>query len=336
MRTWLTSCFVLVLGCLVIACSGGGGVDPTDAAPDGAAADASIDAFEIPDPNACGTGTTILPLPVGGMASGSAASITPGNVSSTTCQGRGAETVYLVTVDHAVTLAATTDLPGTTLDTVLYVRAACQEPSTELGCNDDLAVGNIHSSLTVDLAAGSYYLIVDGRNVGAAGNYELAVNLYEGVGQPCTGPGTCAPGYTCRAIPPSTQTTCERHACDDGRDDDSDGDVDYPNDPGCTAATDDSETDPCPGVGCPVCADGVDNDGDGVMDYPTDPGCVAASWGSEQNCIPELDPVTPIVAGTTTGSTIGAGNHFRLIPNPLQVYPIKTFHPEVSRVGFVN
>jgi outer membrane protein OmpA-like peptidoglycan-associated protein len=58
--------------------------------------------------------------------------------------------------------------------------------------------------------------------------------------------------------------------CADGQDNDGDGLVDYPNDPGCTAADDLDETDP------PQCSDGKDNDGDGQIDFPADKGCSAA------------------------------------------------------------
>src|SRR5690606_16355056 len=57
-------------------------------------------------------------------------------------------------------------------------------------------------------------------------------------------------------------------ACNDGDDDDGDGLVDYPDDPGCTAPGDRSEG--------PDCADGLDNDGDGLVDFPADPGCASA------------------------------------------------------------
>ncbi len=66
-------------------------------------------------------------------------------------------------------------------------------------------------------------------------------------------------------------------ACADGVDNDGDGLTDYPNDPGCTSATDNDETDPVPAQ----CADGVDNDGDGLTDYPNDPGCTAATDDDE-------------------------------------------------------
>ena len=46
-------------------------------------------------------------------------------------------------------------------------------------------------------------------------------------------------------------------ACSDGIDNDGDGLVDYPNDPGCQVPLVDSESDDCPnGPLCPQCADG--------------------------------------------------------------------------------
>lgn len=60
----------------------------------------------------------------------------------------------------------------------------------------------------------------------------------------------------------------EQPACSDGLDDDGDGLIDYPADPGCSDALDASEK--TPDIGCD---DGVDNDGDGAIDYPTDLQC---------------------------------------------------------------
>lgn len=56
--------------------------------------------------------------------------------------------------------------------------------------------------------------------------------------------------------------------CDDGVDNDRDGWVDYPDDPGCRGATSNLEA--------PQCDDGIDNDGDGDVDYPADADCRAA------------------------------------------------------------
>jgi hypothetical protein len=96
-------------------------------------------------------------------------------------------------------------------------------------------------------------------------------------------------------------------ACSDGVDNDDDGVADHPDDPGCAAPDDDSESSdalPCDdgldndGDGdtdlndrqCdslvdfsefPVCSDGVDNDGDGFVDHPADPGCQSPTMRGE-------------------------------------------------------
>ena len=62
--------------------------------------------------------------------------------------------------------------------------------------------------------------------------------------------------------------------CRNGVDDDEDGHVDYPHDPGCLGLSDRDEADPDP---MPACADNADNDGDGLVDFPLDRGCYAAS-----------------------------------------------------------
>ncbi|HLG24200.1 MAG TPA: PEGA domain-containing protein, partial [Candidatus Nanoarchaeia archaeon] len=107
-----------------------------------------------------------------------------------------------------------------------------------------------------------------------------------------------------------------KKACSDGTDNDGDGKIDYPNDPGCTSGDDDSETDPntlyqcSDGIdndndakidmadpGCtsstddsetdtpqnPACSDGKDNDGDGKIDYPNDPGCSSTNDNTEED-----------------------------------------------------
>lgn len=77
-------------------------------------------------------------------------------------------------------------------------------------------------------------------------------------------------------------------ACLDGIDNDGDGVVDYPDDPGCSAPTDPSERE-----ASRVCDDGLDNDGDNLIDFPEDTGCVSLIDGSESEfealCIDGLD-----------------------------------------------
>lgn len=66
--------------------------------------------------------------------------------------------------------------------------------------------------------------------------------------------------------------------CDDGLDEDGDGQIDYPADPGCDSATDSTERDDKL-----ACDDGIDDDGDGLTDWPADPGCSSSTDSSEQS-----------------------------------------------------
>ena len=67
-------------------------------------------------------------------------------------------------------------------------------------------------------------------------------------------------------------------ACEDGVDNDGDGQTDYPIDDGCSTSTDDDETDP----DFPACDDGTDNDNDGLVDFE-DPGCSSFTDPDENN-----------------------------------------------------
>ncbi len=66
--------------------------------------------------------------------------------------------------------------------------------------------------------------------------------------------------------------------CRDGIDNDGDGLVDYPDDPGCYDEYDDFE-----GDATTECQDGIDNDWDGYVDYPEDNGCYSSQDNSELN-----------------------------------------------------
>ena len=87
-----------------------------------------------------------------------------------------------------------------------------------------------------------------------------------------------------------TLTIDQTVECGDGLDNDGDGRIDHPWDPGCESPADADEDDPSPP---PACADGVDNDGDGRTDFPADPSCLAASWPNEttegESCTSPVD-----------------------------------------------
>lgn len=71
--------------------------------------------------------------------------------------------------------------------------------------------------------------------------------------------------------------------CADAVDNDDDGAIDYPFDPGCTAPSDDAETDPAV---APACSDGADNDADAITDFPLEPGCASAADDDERDPVP--------------------------------------------------
>ena len=256
--------------------------DDADGATDFAGGDPGCDAASDDDeytfdPAACGPGTSVSNLPMTGVISGvlqtGASNLTAACGAGTV--GTGPEVAYVVTVLRPVRLVASTDFPGTEFDSVLYLRRACDDPGTQLACSDDV-IGGTRSTLSLDLPAGTYFVIVDGKTPAAVGAYTLVVNQYAGLGEACLDPDDCAPGFVCRAIG-AAGMTCELPVCHDGRDDDGDTLIDYPLDPGCTTPDDATENDTCPGAGCPECGNGVDDDTDGQTDYPDDVSCTSAA-----------------------------------------------------------
>ena len=87
--------------------------------------------------------------------------------------------------------------------------------------------------------------------------------------------------------------------CSDAQDNDGDGLVDFPADPGCTSADDGDETDPA------QCSDGKDNDGDGLIDFPADKGCTAAEDNDETDpCKKPVEGEVISLKGCGTGDII--------------------------------
>ncbi|MGH7503339.1 MAG: hypothetical protein ACREL7_16555 [Longimicrobiales bacterium] len=79
--------------------------------------------------------------------------------------------------------------------------------------------------------------------------------------------------------------------CSNGLDDDGDGQIDYPSDPGCDDPNDNDEFD----SPLPVCSNGLDDDGDGFIDYPADPGCDDANDNNEFNTPPISAKTPPVI-----------------------------------------
>jgi hypothetical protein len=176
---------------------------------------------------------------------------------------------------------------------------------TELGCfaafDDPKTVG--------PLAAGSYFLVVDGDDSFEVGPFTVTISGTIAGGQSCESPLvasgalSCSVGYTCGGTPGAR--TCVPTACNDGIDNNGDGKIDYPNDPGCDSPSDTMEDTVCPGASCPVCSNGSDDDTDMKTDFPADFGCSSAAGTSEVFCSTEVDPVVAITTATTTSTFAG-------------------------------
>lgn len=82
--------------------------------------------------------------------------------------------------------------------------------------------------------------------------------------------------------------------CFDGIDNDSDGNIDYPDDVQCTDASDTTES-------APACSDTLDNDSDGLTDYPDDPDCTSADDTSEETVVEEVPSGSLATGGYSAG-----------------------------------
>ncbi len=118
------------------------------------------------------------------------------------------------------------------------------------------------------------------------GEYEVTVTVTEGDQNPDSDSGTF-----------TVNVTADRPECSDERDNDNDGEIDFPDDPGCISADDNSEaTD-----SNPECSDERDNDDDGDIDFPDDSGCTDPNDDTEESNIATLRG--PIVTEGDSGTT---------------------------------
>lgn len=257
------------------------------------------------NPQACGASVHILSMPPTGAITGMLMPGATSNLESPLCGGSGGtEDVYELRIHQPSIVVVTTDLPGTSADTIVYIRGAqCAQRSSELGCNDNATPDAVGSALTqLIMAPGTYYIVVDDRT-GQGGAYQMSVTTYLAEGDPCTS-DECGPGLVCRVPMGATDKVCSKPVCSDGVDDDGDGKADYPRDPGCKDPSDNDETDHCPsGADCPKCSNNVDDDNDTKKDYPADPSCSSAASDGE------LCKTTEAVAELVGASTLGDNSH---------------------------
>jgi T5SS/PEP-CTERM-associated repeat protein len=94
--------------------------------------------------------------------------------------------------------------------------------------------------------------------------------------------------------------------CDDGMDNDGDGLIDFPNDPGCIDTASIMED--------PSCQDGDDNDGDGLIDFD---GGASAGLPHEQQTAPDPQCSHPWQMQETPAGSCGLGIELALLLPPL-------------------
>ena len=97
----------------------------------------------------------------------------PAGCASAGTPSASPDIVYSIVARTNGTITASTS--GSAFDTMLYVSTACG--SATIACNDDFS--GTTSRVTWSATAGTtYYLVVDGFNAVANGNYELTINGY--------------------------------------------------------------------------------------------------------------------------------------------------------------
>ena len=175
---------------------------------------------------------------------------------------------------------------------------ACGYPATTAGWGENIAYGFASANAVVQawLNSSGHRANIENASyrsigVGAAASSSGTLYWTQEFGTSTSGGGTPPP-------PPPPPPPAPTYACSNGADDDGDGKVDYPADPGCTSTTDNDEYNaPAPPPPAPsyACSNGKDDDGDGKVDYPADPGCTSTTDNDEYNS-PAPPPPAPSYA----------------------------------------
>jgi hypothetical protein len=137
---------------------------------------------------------------------------------SGSCAGAGNEQIYRFTLNEGAGVVITTDASGRGTDPVLYMRRQCDDPGSEVACNDDF--GGLNSQLSFDLLdAGVYFVFADTFNARPA-TYGMSVEVTPiecDNDDQCDGIAVCEAG---RCVPPDClrDDQCDRsQRCLDGR-----------------------------------------------------------------------------------------------------------------------
>lgn len=175
-------------------------------------------------------------------------------------------------------LVITTDFPDNEIESVLYVRRICGDPSSEVSCSQEPVDGFPSQTIRVEEPdLGDYFIFLDSAS-NASGNF--AIRLDE-------------------------ELIAE---CRNELDDDFNGLTDFPFDPGCDDPFDRTER---PLLEPSTCSDEVDNDNDGLTDFPNDLGCLYAGDMDESDICGQGVSMSffPTGIGSVIGNTATGGSN---------------------------
>ena len=169
--------------------------------------------------------------------------------ASATCDPLfGPENVLVLNLDEPSNVTVEVFENALPWPTVVSMRRECADAETELACLASRAPGRLRAEF---VPAGELYIFVEeGLNL-AGGPREARITVQSAITD-----------------------------CNDGLDNDFDGELDLADD-GCEGIADDTEG---AAAGPVACNDGVDNDGDGLTDWPDDLGCRARGDLHEGGC----------------------------------------------------
>jgi hypothetical protein len=110
-----------------------------------------------------------------GFANGSSAWEPPQGCAAHDPTGRPEGVAYLSLPDAASRVVITTDLPGTTFDTLVYVVGACDDDAA-IACNDDVFTTASSRLVLENVPAHDYLIVIDSYDPGG-GVFELEVSV---------------------------------------------------------------------------------------------------------------------------------------------------------------
>ena len=246
--------------------------------------------------------------PISGLENGSQASVVQSdssvgtqyhNVSYVQAGGFADVVVYFhndgdapaQNVNVKLTQPTGTNTSFTLTGTVTEAGGAVSSGSTTINIPSSQTLTYVTGSLRVSKDRGAGQPMGNGNEIFTTG---INIGTIDGMNTCGGGDVLCHQGSV--AVRFAVSQTTSSYQCNDGQDNDGDNLTDYPQDPGCSSPTDDSEFNQTTTY---QCNDGIDNDNDGWTDYPSDPGCTSYTDNSEYNQQQQQCMITNFYASPT-------------------------------------